>query len=291
MELAGIMAQPQQHALFAGYAEAYPSFARSRQMPSLTEHQSSQFTKLLLIGDSGTGKTGSLASLALEGYKLRILDFDNGLDPLKKQIQRADPAKLANVEFITLRDKVKASPAGPILDGGAKAFVASLKLLDNWSEFGKPAEFGPDVILVLDSMTFWANAAYDWADSMNPGAKDKRNIYYAAQQAIESSLGLLSSESFRTNVIVISHVRWVDRPDGTTKGYPSAIGGALSPQIPAYFNSVALATSSGTGDKVKRTIQTAPTALIDLKNPAPFAMQASLPIETGLATFFKTVRS
>jgi hypothetical protein len=225
------------------------------------------------------------------GYKLRILDFDNGLDPLKKQIQRADPAKLANVEFITLRDKVKASPAGPVLDGGAKAFVASLKLLDNWSEFGKPAEFGPDVILVLDSMTFWANAAYDWADSMNPGAKDKRNIYYAAQQAIESSLGLLSSESFRTNVIVISHVRWVDRPDGTTKGYPSAIGGALSPQIPAYFNSVALATSSGTGDKVKRTIQTAPTALIDLKNPAPFAMQASLPIETGLATFFKTVRS
>jgi hypothetical protein len=101
--------------------------------------------------------------------------------------------------------------------------------------------------------------------------KDKRQIFYNAQQAAESVLGLLSSESFQTNVIVISHVRWVDRPDGTTKGYPSAIGGALSPQIPAYFNSVALATSSGSGDKVKRTIQTAPTALIDLKNPAPFA--------------------
>lgn len=259
-------------------------------MPSLAEHQSGQFTKLLIIGDSGTGKTGSLASLVPD-YRLFILDFDNGLDPLKQQIARVNPAHLANVEFVTLRDKVKASPAGPVIDGGAKAFVAALKLLDNWPEFGKPAEFGPEAIVVLDSLTFCGNAAYDWADQMNPGAKDKRNIFYSAQQAVESMIGLLSSESFRTNVIVISHVRWVDRPDGTTKGYPSAIGGALSPQLPAYFNSVALATSSGTGDKVKRTIQTAPTALIDLKNPAPFAMAPSLPIETGLATFFKTVRS
>lgn len=263
-------------------------------MPSLTDHQSGKFTKLLMIGDSGTGKTGGLASLVPE-YKLRILDFDNGLDPLKQQIKRANPANLALVEFRTLRDKVKASAAGPIIDGQPKAFVEALKMLDNWkygdTDLGKPAEWGEDCILVLDSFTFFCSAVYDWADSMNPGVKDKRQIFYNAQQAAESVLGLLSSESFQTNVIVISHVRWVDRPDGTTKGYPSAIGGALSPQIPAYFNSVALATSSGSGDKVKRTIQTAPTALIDLKNPAPFAMAPSLPIETGLATFFKTVRN
>ena len=49
-------------------------------MPNLSKHQSSEFTKLLLMGDSKSGKTGALASLVLAGYKLRILDFDNGLE-------------------------------------------------------------------------------------------------------------------------------------------------------------------------------------------------------------------
>jgi hypothetical protein len=100
-------------------------------MPSLTDHQSGKFTKLLIIGDSGTGKTGGLASLVPD-FKLRILDFDNGLDPLKQQIKRVNPANLASVEFRTLRDKVKASAAGPIIDGQPKAFVEALKMLDNW---------------------------------------------------------------------------------------------------------------------------------------------------------------
>ena len=34
--------------------------------------------KLLYIGDSGSGKTGSLASLVKDGYKIRILDYDSG---------------------------------------------------------------------------------------------------------------------------------------------------------------------------------------------------------------------
>jgi hypothetical protein len=41
----------------------------------------------------------------------------------------------------------------------------------------------------------------------------------------------------------------------------------------------------------KRTIQTVPTALVDLKNPAAFKMAPTLPIETGLADFFATLRS
>ena len=55
-------------------------------MPSLANHQSNEFTKLLIEGDSGSGKTGALASLVKAGYKLRILDMDNGLDALKQTI-------------------------------------------------------------------------------------------------------------------------------------------------------------------------------------------------------------
>ena len=48
-------------------------------MASIKNHQSTDVTKLLLVGDSGSGKTASLAQLANAGYNLRILDYDDGL--------------------------------------------------------------------------------------------------------------------------------------------------------------------------------------------------------------------
>jgi hypothetical protein len=264
-------------------------------MPSLEQHQSSEFTKLLLIGDSKSGKTGALAPLTKK-YKLRILDFDNGLDALAQIVKRDNPADLKNIEFRTIRDKMIATPLGPMVGGTATAFIDGIKMLDKWqygdTDFGKPAEWGKDVILVLDSLTFMADAAFHFREPLVPRSKDGkydvRAVYKDSQDAIESVLALLTSESFRTNVIVISHVRYVDNPDGTKKGYPTAVGAALSPQIPRYFNSVALAQ---TGPGGKRQIQTAATAMIDLANPASFKMLPTLPIETGLATFFDTLRS
>jgi hypothetical protein len=260
------------------------------RMPSLANHQSNSFTKMLLEGDSGSGKTGSLASLVAAGYKLRILDMDNGLDPLKTFVMKNSPEAVGNIDFITLRDDYKATTTGPQLVK-AKAFVDALKLLDHWkdgdTDFGDPAEWGSDTILVVDSLTFLSDAAFDWAKSMNPTAKDPRQWYGAAQEAIEGVLALLTSPKFQTNVIVISHVKYVDNPDGSRKGYPTSVGSALSPVIPRYFNSVALCQTSGAG---KRTIQTAATAMIDLKNPKPFEMAKSYPIETGLADFFSVLR-
>lgn len=264
-------------------------------MPSLTEHQSAEFTKLLLMGDSKSGKTGSLAPL-VKNYKLRIWDYDNGLDALAQLVKRDSPALLGNIEFATLRDKIVAGPLGSVVDGVPKAFMEGLKLFDHWkvgtTDLGKPATWGKDTIVVLDSLTFMADAAFRFREPLvaksKDGKYDIRAVYKDAQDAIENVLALLTSESFRTNVIVISHVRYVDNPDGTKKGYPTAVGSALSPQIPRYFNSVALAQTGAGG---KRTIQTAATAMIDLANPAAFKMQPSLPIETGLATFFETLRS
>ena len=265
-------------------------------MPSLSQHHSNEFTKLLIEGDSGSGKTGSLCSLVAAGFKLRILDMDNGLEPLKQFILRECPENIDNVEFRTLRDRRKSSPTGPIIDGNPRAFVDALKMLDRWRyddvDLGVPAEWGPDCILVLDSLTFLSDAAFDFREPLTPrsrdGKHDVRAVYKDAQDAIESVLALLTAESFRTNVIVISHIRYVENPDGSKKGYPTAIGAALSPIIPRYFNSVALCQTTSLG---KRTIQTVATAMIDLKNPKPFEMAPSYPIETGLAEFFKVLRN
>jgi hypothetical protein len=265
-------------------------------MPSLANHQSNEYTKMLIEGDSSSGKTGGLVSLVDANYRLRILDMDNGLDALKEQILKRCPDKINNVEFRTLRDVYEASASGPKIKK-ATAFIDTLKMLDHWKykddegnevDFGKPSDWGPDVICVIDSLTFLSDAAFDWAKTLNPGAKDPRQWYGAAQEAIESVLALLTSPSFRTNVIVISHIKYVDNPDGSRKGYPTAVGSALSPVIPRYFNSVAMCQTGAGG---KRTIQTASTAMIDLKNPKPFDMAKSYSLETGLAEFFGVLRA
>lgn len=261
-------------------------------MPKLGDHQSNLYQKFLLAGDAMSGKTGSLVSLVAAGYKLRILDFDNGLEPLKQFVYKQCPDRIDNVEFVTLEDKFKASPAGPVLDGPPTAFVRSIKLLDKWKyddvDLGAPYTWGPDVILVIDSLTFQSDAAFNWAYSLSPGTKDPRQWYKTAQDAIEKVLATVKGDNFKTNVIVISHVKYIERDDGTKKGYPTSVGSALSPEIPRYFNSVALCETRPGG---KRTIQTVATAMIDLKNPKPFEMAKSYDLETGLADFFKVLRA
>jgi len=254
----------------------------------------------MVLGDPGSGKSGGLTSLVKADYWLGILDYDNGLDPLKQFILNQCPEKIENVEYRTLRDKRKASPDGPIIEGAPRAFVEGVRMLDRWKykgadgvevDYGVPGEWGPSRIFVLDSLTMFSDAAFDFREPLVPrsrdGKYDKRAVYYDAQQAVENVIALLCSEQFRCNVIVNTHIRYVDNEDGTRKGYPNSIGSALATMIGAYFNSIALCT---VGQGGKRFIQTASTAMIDLKNPRPFAMLPRYPLETGLADFFKVLR-
>ncbi len=259
-------------------------------MPTLDSAEAQAFVKMILIGDSGTGKTGALGSLVKADFRLSVLDFDNklagGILPIL--LKRDCPDKLKNVEFVALRDDLKATAGGVIVEGVPQAWAKALGLVEKWTDGSSPKGWNDQKrVLVLDSLTFASDAAFNWIRAMNPSAKDPRQWFYTAQQGIEALLAYLTSYKFQSHVIVISHVNWMNRPDGTMKGYPSAVGTALGPTIPAYFESMALCqTVAG-----KRQIQTVPTALVDLKNPAAFKMAPALPIETGLADFFKTLRS
>ena len=113
-----------------------------------------------------------------------------------------------------------------------------------------------------------------------------RAVYGDAQDAVEMLLATLTSKTFQTNVIVIAHITYQDQADGTTKGFPQGVGQKLSPKIPQYFPSAVLYTNKSG----KRTIQTNSTPLIDLANPAPFKMEKSYSIESGLADFFAVLR-
>lgn len=169
-----------------------------------------------------------------------------------------------------------------------------MKMLDHWKytepdgtvvDFGKPADWGPDSILVLDSLSRFCDAAYDWAEPLVPtgkGGKDGRAIYGMAQDAVEGTLAMLTSPSFATNVIVIAHGQYMEIEGQAPKIFPQGVGQKLSPKIPQYFpNYIRYKNTGGV-----RRIQLKSDGLIDLANTNPMAFDKELSIETGLAEFF-----
>lgn len=253
-------------------------------MPSLAEHQSSKYAKVIYVGDSGTGKTGSLVSLLADGYKFKILDMDNGLDSLVQFARAQCPDKLGNVEFETKRDVYVSTRSGPIVRT-AKAFIESLDILTKWSEIEDEK-----TIFVLDSLSAFGKAAFEWAKGMNPTAKDMRQVYFTAQGALENVIAMITSEAFKMNVIVVTHINYKEVTEGVHKGYANAIGSALGPVIARYFNTMILAESIGAGKNTKRRIKTMPTGIVDLKTPSSNKLEAELPLETGLSTVFKAIK-
>jgi hypothetical protein len=255
-------------------------------MPSLESRADNAFVKIMVIGNSGAGKTGSLTSLVRAGYRVRILDLDYGLDALINHIKSECPDKINLVDYMAFRDVYKNGPMGPTIVGAAKAFPSALKAMDKWEDGTSPAEWGPGSVFVLDTLTGLSKAAFAWAQSSNPSAKEPRQWYYSAQQAIEDTIAGLTSDTFGTNVIVMSHIDIVTQKDGTVQGFATAIGKSLGPKLPRYFNTLVALETAGQGSTVKRKFRTYPTAMLTLKNPAPMKIEAEYPIETGLATLF-----
>jgi hypothetical protein len=262
-------------------------------MSKLSDLPSDDYTKFFYVGDSSSGKTGSLVSLVAAGYKLRILDMDAGTGILKAYVKKQCPEKMDNVDVEQFRDKFGVRQGGDIgVIGSPKAFTNAIKLLDKWTDDTKPADWGPDTFFVLDTLTTLGKAAMAWAEGMAPTAKDPRQWYFGAQQAIESVVAMLMGPDFKCNVIISTHITARELQDGTQKGFPaSGAGSALGPTLAKYCNTLVLAEVSGSGEHVKRKIKTTPTGFIDLKSAAPFAMAKDYDLGTGLAQIVETLKA
>lgn len=248
--------------------------------------------RALYIGDSGSGKTGSLISLLQAGYTIRMLDMDNNSDSLVQQCMKEDPKLLDSLDIISIRDKFRASQlTGLEVSGQPKAYVDMLKFLNKWDDGSSLADWDSKTIFVLDTLTSAGRAALHWARGMNPTAKDGRQWYAQAGDSLQTLLEFLTSPDFACHVIVLSHIDIHEREDGSSKGYASSIGKALGPKIAKVFPTLIMAETKILGTKVTRTITTAPTALVDLKNPVPHKLEARYPLESGMATIFEKLLS
>jgi AAA domain len=251
--------------------------------------------KLLLIGDSGTGKTGALASLANSGKELFILDLDNGTDILQFVVK--DEFK-KNVHIETLTD------TGKLVGGGTsqkiqklnpQAFPKALGLLSKWKDSETGEDFGPvsswstNRVLVVDSLSFLGMASLDYVLAKNGRGGDQphQGDWGESMRMLEQTLQILYSTEIKCNVVVISHITYQTvEGSGITKGLPMGLGSQLPPKIGRYFNMSLVTKSRGAGENQKRVILTKPENNVDCKCPILGAPK-ELPIESGLADMFK----
>lgn len=271
-------------------------------MADLNDHQSGKTTKLLLIGDSGSGKTGSLAALASYGYNIRIVDLDNGIDVLANLLKSktgpyAGLGGLGRVKFETITDKMK-SVGNRLMPDKATVWTRTAELLTNWGPPRSKDNLGPltnwttQDVLVIDSLTFLAQAALNFNLTLNArlGQRPHQSDWYDGQLYIENLLQMLYDDQIKCNVIVISHITYIDAENGVSTGYPTTLGKALSPKVGRYFNSVLQFKTVGQGQNQKKVLLTSTSSNIELKNTNPLAVKPQYDIVWGLAEYFCAIR-
>lgn len=252
-------------------------------MPALSDHESSKLVKMLVAADSGMGKTGALSSLIDAGYNVRILDFDNGLSPLRRYPTNKE-AVANNVHFATLRDELTLM-GGKYVIKKADAFQRAMTLLDagggEWGADIPPLkQWTPQDVLVVDTLGNMGRSCLFMVMALNAAANKKPEIqhYGQAMDNMEKFLGQVTSDAVQCNVIVNTHL---SPSEDSPNIYPEALGNKLGPKIARYFDN--FFTISVTGNK--RTIKTNRDGRIALKCSAKLSDQYE--ITDGYARLFK----
>ena len=253
--------------------------------------------KMLLIGNSGAGKTGAITALAKAGYEVVFADFDKGLDVVKS-IARNNKDVADNVYFRSFSDKLVGSAAGAMPVGVPSGFTDFLTWMSTGvvgdKTFGNVDTWPDSRVLVVDSLTHLCNCAMRWAlalagrSGQNPQIQD----WGVAMQKVEGLLSMLYSDTIKCSIIVTAHVLYQSQEGvGIMQGLPMSLGEKLSPKIPGYFNTMILAKTVGMGALAKRTLRTKPEGIVEVKCPVVGGnLPDELPIESGLADIFKAIR-
>lgn len=260
-------------------------------MPSLSDKTASTIIRALLIGDSGSGKTGSLTSLVEAGYNLHIADFDNGLDVLASLLKKIDPELLKYVDYGTFRDSYKVLGDKPV-PVTADAWMQGIKYIE---KVCTNKSYGENDVLVIDSLSFAAKSAMNHILKLNGrlSMAPWQSDYGEAQRLVESLVGMLTDDEIKVNVICTAHISFIGNEENgePVKGFPSLIGKALGPVIPRYFNHALLCRAVGSGAGLSQRIHTVTFGNIELKNTNPGVVKPDYDLKKGgLATYFRDAK-
>ena len=251
-------------------------------MASIKNHQSTDVTKLLLVGDSGSGKTASLAQLANAGYNLRILDYDDGLAILPEFL---NPDAVNNVSYVTLKDPI----------GKADSFRRGVNLISNWKDeqedFGPVSKWTSKDVLVIDSLTLMCEAALRGAlvfNNKKPTDQASQPEWGTAARDVQHIIQYITGAEVPCNVVVTTHMQYMEGDLGVSKAYPTSVGSKLSTKLGRYFNCVCRIDTRSSSKGVERTLRTVSDHRMDLKVTAPKLLEPNT--ELDLAKLFEAIQ-
>lgn len=272
--------------------------------------------RALLIGDPGTGKTGGLAPLVDAGYSVRALMFDKvaNIQPL---FGYSAPEGHSRISVFACEDAIVGTAATPMTVKTPRAYSNALAQLNDWKEadsdgairsLGNAADWGPDTILLVDSITALGEAAMRRTLGLMSRTVFNRRIQDWGTAAAEQQafIELITSGAMKCHVVVTSHLKMIGPKtvekddDETTKSvkaaqaevvptrlYPSALGQGLPRTVAQFFPTVLLFENKFVGERPVRIIRTVPRPEIDVKVAAK--LPAELPLETGMLTVFEAL--
>lgn len=263
--------------------------------------------KALCLGDSGNGKSGALASLAIAGYNIHILDYDVKMDSaniLQSVLEEDHPEAWARVRWKTISDKIIFKNNKPTLKTPCTAYRAFGETLNEWGV----DTFTPKDILVVDTLTSLCEAAFHEACALAgkmgqaPDGSDhpRPNEYGWMGDSIQLAVEMLASDAVPCHVIMSAHVKVTSTEEESLTiqrnkmgspteafdkaiGLPNARGNTIPRTVARYFNNVFLFTRQGPN----RVITTRPQGIVDVKTSKVKGIQPIYKIEDGLAKLFE----
>ena len=261
--------------------------------------------KALGCGDSGNGKTGSLASLAKAGYSVNIIDFDNKMGSaniLRSELED-DPKAWGRVRYKTLSDKTKFFNGKPTLVTPCTAYRGFGTTLAEWGA----DKFTSDDVLAVDTLSSMSDAAFNEACAMTqrlsraPDGSDRPRLQEFGWMAdsVKLAMDMICSDEMPCHVIVFAHIKILapeeeemtmktnkagqnEDPYTRALGLPNARGQEIPRVVARYFNNVFYYTRQGPN----RVISTQPSAIVDTKTSKIKGISRSYPVADGLAKLF-----
>lgn len=269
--------------------------------------------RMLIVGYPGMHKTGGLSSLIDAGYKIRMLDYDGNTDPIFQYVN--DKSKLANVDIVSLEDKLRSGQKFLETTGIPTAFARGLELMNEWKykdedgteiNLGRSKDWGCDTIVVLDTMTAMGTAAFrrQMALMNKTPMNTTQQLWGVAMQQQDAFIEYITAEGNRFHVIVMAHLKMIgpkdikESDDETTKElkkrvadlvetrlFPRALGQDLPQHIGGHFPSLIEATIENKAGKTNRIYRTIPRPELDLKLASKVSFDKA-DVSDGLAKIF-----
>lgn len=226
-------------------------------MPSFSQYPELKLVKTMIAAESGSGKTGLLASLANSPRikRLAIIDLDRGLQILDAYTR---PEAKAKIHFVSL------DPFDRMAADVMVRMAAHWKTPDE--DLGPTAKWGPEDVFVIDTGTAAGQAIYTYVtETLN--IKDDRAIFGEAQDRFEKFMAFCCYK-LPCHFILLTHTK-PDEKFGKT--FPTTIGSALNRTIGRMFNNLWRIDLKAGG--TTRTIRTAADHAMMLKCSNPLALK------------------